>query len=120
MPDFPKQGSSEEWRQAKQVNFPEVTITVAGEPGEQTLHTVSVGKKCRVMELSMTHVGTAHTKIQIIQNITVMITILCPPQSSRLWGSQTGRTFESETVIKVRSSNVVGGTTFISGSGLEA
>lgn len=110
---------SEGYRHKHQVDFPEATITVAGSGGAQALHTVASGKKCRVMELSITHEGTKETEIQLVTDSTVKLTILCPPQSSRVWSSQPGRKFTESQVIKIQSSNIDGGNTIVSGSGVE-
>lgn len=111
---------SESWRHKKQVDFPDVTIDTAGSEGAKTLHAVPADNKCKVMELSITHEGTQHTKVQLVDGETVRLTILCPPISSRVWSSQAGRTFVAGKDIKVQSSDITGGNTIVSGSGLEA
>lgn len=110
--------SSESWRQSHQVDFPEVTMSTAGSEGKQTLHVVPSDAECRVMELTITHLGTEFTMIQLVDNSTVMVSILCPPQSTRVWSSQLGRKFGTGD-IDVQSSSVTGGDTLVSGSGLE-
>ena len=111
--------SSERFRQKHSISFPEVTISQAGVEGAQTLHTVPALKKCRVIELTINHLGTKNTNIQLLVGENVKLTVPIPPQTARVWGSQLGRVFVAEEVVKVQSSDVEGGNTTVSGSGLE-
>lgn len=111
--------SSERFRQKFTVGFPEVIISVSGSEGEQTLHTVPVNKKCRVMELTIHHEGTENTVVQLLVGTDVKLRVPIPPQTERVWSCALGRVFTSEQVIKVQGSSIVGGSTYVSGSGLE-
>lgn len=111
--------SSERFRQRFTVSFPEVTISVSGSEGEQTLHTVPAGKTCRVMELTIDHEGIENTVVKLLIGTDVKLRVPIPPQTERVWSCALGRVFTSEQAIKVQGSSVVGGNTHVSGSGLE-
>lgn len=96
----------------------EVTLNEADV--SKTIHTVETGKICRVTELNITHKGTQSTKICLTDETNTKLTIKCSPQNTRGWRSQLGRRFTEGQNIQVKSSNVVGGNTIVSGSGLEA
>lgn len=101
------------------MDFPEVEITTAGAPGEQPLHTVPVDKTCRVMELTINHEGTENTLVIVLLGVLVKLRVPIPAQTARVWSCALGRVFDSEEVVKLQSSSVTGGNTYISGSGLE-
>jgi len=102
------------------VDFDEVEIAVAGHAGKKTLHTVASGKKCRVTELTIRHAGTNNTVVSLLQDDTVKLSVDVPAQTTRQWESVIGRIFDSAKAVIVRSSDVTGGSTYVSGSGIEA
>lgn len=100
----------------------EVTITVIGVGGEQNLGgAVPAGVTRRIRELTIRHAGTNNTVVTLlISGGATKVTIDVPAQSTRVWSSQDGREFEAGEQPTVQSSDVTGGNTYISASGVEA
>lgn len=110
----------EGYKQEKAVDFEQVEISAAGAAGQQTLRTV-VGARCRVTELTIRHAGTNNTVVTLlISGGATKLTIDVPAQTTREWESVIGRIFTTGQVIAVQSSDVTGGNTYVSGSGIEA
>jgi hypothetical protein len=100
----------------------EVTIAVAGAPGQQNLGAaVGVGLTRRIRELTIRHAGTNNTVVTLlIAGGATKVTIDVPAQSTRVWSSQDGREFAAGEQSAVQSSDVTGGNTFVSAAGVEA
>ena len=98
------------------VSFGEVTIAVAGEAGQETLYTVT-GSKFRVTELTIRHAGTANTVVTLMGGPALTIDI--PASTTREWESVIGRIFTNGQALIVRTSDITGGSTYISGSGID-
>jgi len=65
--------------------------------------------------------GTANTIItlRLAGAAVARVSFMVPAQSSRVWSSQDGREFVAAEQAVVQSSNVTGGSTFISAAGVE-
>jgi len=100
----------------------EVTISAAGAAGEQALGAaVAAGKKRRITELTIRHAGTNNTVVTLlVQGGNTKLTIDVPAQTTREWESAIGRVFNAGEIAAVRSSDVTGGNTYVSASGVEA
>lgn len=100
----------------------EVTIAIAGVPGEQNLGiVVPAGVTRRIRELTIRHAGTNNTIVTLlISGGATKVSIDIPAQSTRVWGSQDGREFDPAEQSAVQSSDVTGGNTYVSASGIEA
>jgi len=102
----------------------EVVVAVAGAPGEQNLGVVvPAGQTRRIREITIRHAGTNNTvvtlKISGVGAATVL-TIDVPAQSTVTWSSQDGREFAAGTIPAVQTSDITGGSTYVSASGVEA
>lgn len=101
----------------------EVTIAVAGAPGEQPLGAaVGAGVVRRVREVTIRHAGTNNTVVSILDVTAgnILVTIDVPAQSTRVWNSQDGRDIAATLQPVVQTSDVTGGSTFVTASGVEA
>jgi hypothetical protein len=100
----------------------EVTISAAGAGGQQNLGAVvGTGLTRRIRELTIRHAGTNNTVVTLlIAGGATKVTIDVPAQSTRVWSSQDGREFAAGEQSACQSSDVTGGNTFISASGVEA
>lgn len=98
----------------------EVTIAVAGVAGQQNLGVaVATGKKRVITELTIRHAGTNNTIITLlIAGGATKLTLDIPAQTTRVWSGQ--RDFTAGEIPAVQSSDVTGGSTFVSASGIEA
>jgi len=120
MPEASLGTESQGYLQQNGVEFEQVEISATGLAGQQTLHTV-VGAKCRVIELTVRHAGTNDAVVTLlISGGNTKLTLDVPHGTTREWESVVGRIFTVGQVIAVQTSDVVGGSTFISGSGVEA
>lgn len=99
----------------------EVDINAAGVGGQQNLGVaVPVGKTRRIREITIRHVGINNTVVTLlISGGATKLTIDVPAQSTRVWSSQDGRSFAATTQPAVQSSDVTGGDTFVSATGVE-
>lgn len=100
----------------------EVTINAVGVGGEQALGVAVVArKKRRITELTIRHAGTNNTVVTLlIQGGNTKVTLDVTAQATREWESDKGRIFDAAEISAVQSSDVTGGNTFISASGVEA
>ena len=100
----------------------EVTIAVAGVGGQQNLGAVvGAGLVRRIRELTIRHVGSANTVVTLlIAGGATKITIDVPAQTTRVWSSEDGRVFTAAQQSAVQTSDITGGSTFVSASGVEA
>ena len=120
MPEASLGIEAEGYRQTNGVDFDEVEIDTIGVGGQQTLYTVT-GARCRVTELTIRHAGTNDTVVTLlIGGGATKLTIDVPTGTTREWESLVGRIFTTGQVVAVQTSDVTGGSTFVSGSGVEA
>lgn len=112
----------EQWLHDHHWSPNEVTIAAAGAGGQQPLGApVATGMVRRVRELTIRHAGTNNTVVTLnLIGGAPQATIDVPAQTTRVWSSQDGRDFAAGTTPGVRSSDVTGGSTFVSASGVEA
>lgn len=112
----------ERWLHDNHWEAPEVTIAVAGLPGQQNLGAVvGAGVTRRVREITIRHAGTNNTVVTLlIAGGATKVTIDVPAQTTRVWSSQDGREFAAGEQPAVQSSDVTGGNTFVSAGGVEA
>ena len=100
------------------VSFVETTISTAGIAGQQTLYTVT-GSKLRITELTIRNAGTNNTVVTLTGSAGIMLTIDIPATTTREWESVIGRVFTNGQALIVRTSDITGGSTYISGSGID-
>ena len=100
----------------------EVTINAAGAGGQQNLGgAVPAGVTRRIREITIRHAGTNNTVVTLlISGGATKVTIDVPAQTTRVWSSQDGREFAVGEQPAVQSSDITGGSTYVSASGLEA
>ncbi len=111
----------ERYRQDSHWEAEEVEVAVAGAGGQQDLGAaVAAGKTLRIREITIRHVGTNNTVVTLLVGVTVKVTIDMAPQSTRVWSSQDGRKFEAAEQPVVQTSDITGGSTFVSAVGIEA
>ena len=99
----------------------EVTIAAAG--AEQNLGAaVPAGLTRRIRELTIRHAGTNNTVVTLkVAGVggAVKVTIDVPAQTTRVWSSQDGREFAAAEQPTVQTSDITGGSTYVSASGVE-
>lgn len=101
----------------------EVTIAAAGAGGQQNLGAaVAAGRTRRIKEVTVRHAGSNNTVVTIYDanGGNIILTIDCPAQSTRTWSSQDGRAVVATLQPVIRTSDVTGGSTFVSAAGVEA
>jgi hypothetical protein len=112
----------EDWLHQHHWEAEQVTIAAAGVGGQQNLGVVvPAGLTRRIREITIRHAGTSNTVVTLlISGGATKLTIDVPAQTTRVWSSQDGREFAAGEQSAVQSSDVTGGNTFISASGVEA
>ena len=101
----------------------EITIAIAGAPGEQPLGAaVGAGVTRRIREVTIRHAGTNNTVVTILDATggNILVSIDVPAQSTRTWSSQDGRLVAATLQPVVQTSDITGGSTFVSAAGVEA
>jgi len=111
----------EKWLHRHHWESGEVNITVAGAEGQKNLGTaVPTGKIRRIKEITVRHTGTNNTVVTLlVAGGATKLSIDVPAQSTRVWSSQDGRIFNEGEQPAVQSSDVTGGSTYVSASGVE-
>jgi hypothetical protein len=112
----------EDWLHQHHWEAEEVTITVAGAGGQQNLGSaVATGKTRRIREITIRHAGTNNTVVTLlVAGGATKLTIDVPAGTTRVWSSQDGRKFAAGEQPAVQTSDVVGGSTYVSAAGVEA
>jgi len=120
--DSGKNTNPERWLHDNHWEAEEVTINVAGAGGQQNLGAVvGVGLTRRIRELTIRHAGTNNTVVTLlIAGGAIKVTIDVPAQTTRVWSSQDGREFAAGEQPTVQTSDVTGGSTYVSAAGVEA
>jgi hypothetical protein len=113
------------WLHANHWESPaEVTINAVGAGGEQGLGVaVPAGLTRRVREITIRHAGSNNTVVTLkVAGVggAVKVTIDVPAQTTRVWSSEDGREFAEGEQPAVQTSDVTGGSTYVSASGVEA
>jgi hypothetical protein len=112
----------ERWLHTYHWDCNEVTIAAAGVGGQQPLGAaVGAGLTRRIREITIRHAGTANTVVTLlIAGGAARLTVDVPAQTTRVCSSQDGRVFTVGQVSAVQTSDITGGSTFVSASGVEA
>jgi hypothetical protein len=109
------------WLHANHWDCDQVTIAVAGALGQQNLGVVvGAGLTRRIREITIRHAGTNNTVVTLLVGVAIRLTIDVPAQTTRVWSSEDGRVFTAAQQVAVQTSDITGGSTFISASGVEA
>ena len=110
------------WLHENHWDCDQVTVAAAGVPGQQNLGgAVVAGLTRRIREITIRHAGTNNTVVTLlIAGGTIRLTIDVPAQTTRVWSSEDGRVFTAGQISAVQTSDITGGSTFVSASGLEA
>jgi len=113
---------SERWLHENHWEANEVTIAVAGAPGQQNLGAVvGAGLTRRIRVLFIRHAGTNNTVVTVlVAGGATKVSIDVPAQTTRVWSSQDGIEFTAGQQPAVQSSDITGGNTYISPEGVEA
>lgn len=96
--------------------------TISGAGADVSLGSVvGAGKTRRIREITIRHAGINNTVVTLkIASGATKLTLDIPAQTTRVWSSENGRLFNTAEQAAVQSSNVTGGSTYISASGVEA
>jgi len=99
----------------------EVEIKASGAEGQENLGSkVPTGKTRRIRELTIRHTGTNNTVVTLlVSGGATKLSIDVPAQTTRVWSSQDGRSFDAGEQPVVQSSDTTGGSTFVSAAGVE-
>lgn len=99
----------------------QIEISQAGETGQQNLGgPVPSGQTRRVREITVRNAGTNNTVFQILVGSDVYLSFDVAPGTTVIWTSEDGRSFSAGVQPVIRTSDVTGGSTFVSASGVEA
>lgn len=101
----------------------EITISVAGAAGEQNVGgAVPAGQTRRIREMTVRHAGTNNTVVTILDETggNIKVSFDVPAQTTRVWSSQDGRAIGAGLQPVVQSSDITGGNTMVSFSGVES
>jgi hypothetical protein len=112
----------EKWLQDNHWDCNEVDIAGAGVGGQQNIGAaVAALKTRRIREVTVRHAGTNNTVVTLlISGGATRVTIDVPALTTRVWSSEDGRAFLATIQPAAQSSDVTGGHTFVSASGVEA
>ena len=113
--------SSERWRHEEHWQTPhQIEIINSGSGGRTVIGgAVPEHMSRRVREVTVRHSGTNNTVVTMRYNVTVKLSFDVSAQTTRVWNSQDGRKVPVGTSLSFESSDVTGGTTFITAGGLE-
>lgn len=112
----------ERWMHDNHWDCDEVTIAAIGVGGEQNLGAVvGAGVTRRIRELLIRHAGTNPTVVTLlVSGGATKFTIDVPAGTTRVWSAPDGREFVATEQPAVQGSDVAGGNTYVSASGVEA
>ncbi len=112
----------ERWMHDNHWEADEVTITVAGAPGQQNLGVVvPAGQTRRIRKLTIRHAGTNDTVVTfLIAGGATKISVDVPAGNTVPWDGEDGIEFLAGEQPAVQSSDVTGGNTYVSPQGVEA
>ena len=108
--------NSERWLHEHQWQSEEVPCVAAATPvdlGAPPTHTL------RIREITIRHAGTNNTIVTLIVGGVTLLSIDVPAQSTVTWSSQDGRKVAAGGQPTVQTSDVTGGSTFVSAVGTE-
>jgi hypothetical protein len=110
-----------QWLQTHHWEADEVTVAAAGAGGQQSLGAaVGAGLTRRIREITIRHAGTNNTVVTILAGTTTKVTVDVPAQTTRVWSSEDGIAFAVGELSAVQTSDVTGGSTYVSARGVEA
>jgi len=111
----------EKWLHDNHWEADEVTIAVAGAPGEQNLGAVvPAGETRRIRVLHVRHAGSNNTVLTLlIAGGAVKRSWDIAPQSTRVINSEDGWEFQPGELPAVQTSDVTGGSTYVGPEGVE-
>ncbi len=81
---------------------------------------VAAGKTRRIKEITIRNEGTNDTVVTITNGTVIRLSIDVPASTTRQWSSQDGRRFIAGETPDVQTSDITGGSTFVSAAGVEA
>jgi len=112
----------ERYRQDNHWEAEEVEVAAVGVGGQQNLGAaVSADKTLRIREITIRHAGTNNTVVTLlITGGATKVTIDVPATTTRVWSSQDGREFTATQQPAVQTTDITGGSTFVSAAGIEA
>ena len=112
----------ERYRQDNNWGQREVEVAVAGVPGEQNLGgVVGVGLTRRIRTLIVRFAGTDNTVLTLlVSGGATVVSWDIAPQSTRVLGVEDGFEFVAGEQPAIQTSDITGGSTFISAVGIEA
>lgn len=114
----------EKWRQDNHWEpDAEITIAATGAGGEQAVGAaVAAGATRRIREITIRHEGTNNTVVTLLvaSGGNIKLSIDVPAQTSMTWSSQDGREIAATLQPVIQTSDVVGGSTYVSVAGVEA
>lgn len=116
--------TDERWLQIYHWNTAaEIPLVAAGAGGQLSFGAaVAADRTRRIREVTVRHAGTANTVVTIYDanGGNILLTIDVPAQTTRTWSSQDGRAVAATLQPVIRTSDVTGGSTFVSAAGVEA
>ena len=99
----------------------EVTLTDTGAPGAQNLGgAVGGGLKRRIRSLKIRHAGTSNTVVTLFADAIVVDSWDIPAQTTRVVSDEDGWAFAAAEQPSIQTSDVTGGSTYVSARGVEA
>lgn len=117
----------ERYRQEHGGSFGELVIVASGAGGQQIIRITPpnpVGESLvfRLKEVSVRHSGTSDTvvSVRVVGEAIDRLTLDVRARTTREWESEIGRVVGQTLTVVARSSDVAGGTTYVSGSYIEA
>jgi len=117
--DTGKNTNPERWLQDNHWDCDEVELDAAA-TAEDLGAAVAIGAVRRIRELTIRNAGTNNTVVTITDGTDTKLSIDVPAQTTRVWSSQDGRAFIAGETPDAQTSDITGGSTFISASGVEA
>jgi hypothetical protein len=98
----------------------EVIISVVGAPGVQNLGgVVGAGLRRRIRSLKIRHAGINNTVVSLVVGATVVDSWDAPAQTTRVVSDEDGWVFAAGEQSAVQTSDVTGGSTYVSARGIE-
>lgn len=111
----------ERWLHDNHWGIDQVTIAVAGAPGQQNLGAVvPAGQTLRIRTLHARHAGTNNTVVTLIAGGVVKKSWDIPAQTTRVISSEDGWSFTAGEQPAVQTSDITGGSTYIGVEGVQA
>lgn len=111
----------EQWMQDNHWDAGEVTIAAAGVGGQQNLGAaVAALKTRRIREITIRHDGSNPSTVTLlISGGATKLTLYMNSKDTFVWSSEDGRAFTAAQQPAVQTSDVTGGSTYVSASGVE-